>query len=152
MKKLLAILKDNRGDGHIDSIFYMLIMGLTLAFGMSVWTASAGKDNSHDLAELAARQISANGAVDGSTIKALLGVAQNSRYAMQVNAPDAGVSVQIPISNSETSLGSTAIQYGTPFTVTVYQVKDDKIGVDAQQSQTVSEGVTVPGVSECWTK
>lgn len=152
MKIMRRLLKDNRGEGHIDTIFYILIMGLTLVFGLSIWMASAGKDNSHDLAELAARQISANGVVDGSTIRALLGVAQDGRYAMTVSAPTAGISVQASISSSETSLSSTAIEYGTPFTVTVYQTTDNKIGINAQHSQTIAEGATVPGVSECWTK
>lgn len=148
----MRLLKDNRGEAQIDSVFFLFAFFLSLAFGLSIFVSTAGKSNAYNLAQLAARQISANGAVDGSTISALLKVAQDGRYTLTVNAPDDGVSMQVPISSSQTLMSSTAIQYGTSFNVTVSQNSNDKIGVDAQHSNIVNESATVPGVSECWTK
>lgn len=155
VQTLKKLLRDERGDGdgYIDTAVFILVMSFCCIFGLSVFTATNSKTNAQNLANIAARQISAAGAVDGETVKSLLKVAGDGTFVLSVrSADDPDLSVDVPISSAQESMPATYIQYGTSFTVSVSKAMDEAIGIGGVHTESTPIRSSAGGISGVWRK
>lgn len=150
MRKVLIkarrILHSNRGEAYIDAAVFILIAGLALALTFSVFGINWRKTSAQGFADYAARQIAADGAFSGNTIRELTQVAGNGHFSIRVTTPD-GYSTAVPITTANTNLPTKEIQEGTAFTVEITSIDSNTVGVNGVKNSNVAVYGAANGVS-----
>lgn len=142
----VRLIHDKRGSMYLDTAVFVFVACMSLALTISVLAVSWRKTSAQDIADYAARQISADGAFSGSTIQKLTTVAGSGHFLIEVKS-ESGLDVSVPVSSSETGYALQEIQQGTGFSVTITSTDQNVIGVGGVQTNNTSVYGAANGVS-----